>query len=196
MILVVLTFEGAIRVGDPLLLRGRGVEPHLSPDGLHGNSSGSRPTGTRSRTSGLGVLFHHSGMGFDETIERMLGPGEPGELPLPDRHADGTRCSLVPDTEVAWHAGRLTVPRARALQRLPARRSRLRATPTPPPFPAAQVASALEWLGARWARLGWGLDRITDHRQASPGRKQDLNPSGMGPPCRGDLRANSAARGA
>jgi hypothetical protein len=25
-------------------------------------------------------------------------------------------------------------------------------------------------------KLGWGVDRITDHRHASPGRKNDLNP--------------------
>jgi AmpD protein len=35
----------------------------------------------------------------------------------------------------------------------------------------------VEWLGVRWSGLGWGIDRVTDHRQAAPGRKDDLNPA-------------------
>jgi AmpD protein len=44
------------------------------------------------------------------------------------------------------------------------------------PLTDGQIASALEWLEARWEPLGWDPGRITDHRQASPGRKNDLNP--------------------
>jgi len=44
------------------------------------------------------------------------------------------------------------------------------------PLTPAQLASALEWLAPRWSPLGWGTERITDHRQVSPGRKRDLNP--------------------
>ena len=52
----------------------------------------------------LGALFHHSELGFGETIERMLNPGSRVSYHcLID--ADGTRCTLVPDGEVAWHAG-------------------------------------------------------------------------------------------
>jgi len=45
------------------------------------------------------------------------------------------------------------------------------------PLSESQLASALEWLEARWDALGWGIDRISDHRQVAPGRKRDLNPA-------------------
>jgi N-acetyl-anhydromuramoyl-L-alanine amidase len=53
----------------------------------------------------LGVLFHHTGsLGFDETIAKMLNPESKVSY-----HCligpDGTRCTLVPDTQIAWHAG-------------------------------------------------------------------------------------------
>lgn len=122
----------------------------------------------------LGVLFHHSGMGFDATIERMLNPASRVSY-----HcligADGTRCTLVPETEIAWHAGV-----SRFLGRDGCNAFLLGVSfagdTYAAPLSEAQVASALEWLEARWEPLGWAMDRITDHRQASPGRKVDLNP--------------------
>jgi N-acetyl-anhydromuramoyl-L-alanine amidase len=122
----------------------------------------------------LGVMFHHSGMGFDETIARMLDPGSRVSY-----HcligADGTRCSLVPDAEIAWHAGV-----SRFLGRDGCNAFLLGVSfagdTYEAPLSKPQVASALEWLDARWVKLGWRVDRITDHRQASPGRKNDLNP--------------------
>jgi N-acetyl-anhydromuramoyl-L-alanine amidase len=122
----------------------------------------------------LGALFHHSGMGFAETIERMLDPASRVSYHcLID--ADGTRCSLVPDAEVAWHAGA-----SRFLGRERCNDFLLGVSFAGDtylaPLTGPQVASALEWLRPRWAPLGWGVDRITDHRQASPGRKLDLNP--------------------
>jgi AmpD protein len=123
----------------------------------------------------LGVLFHHSECGFEETIERMLSPASRVSYHcLIDQ--DGTRCTLVPETQVAWHAGisrfmgrdgcnafLLGVAFAGDTYRAP--------------LSPRQLASALEWLEARWAPLGWAMDRITDHRQAAPGRKRDLNPA-------------------
>jgi N-acetyl-anhydromuramyl-L-alanine amidase AmpD len=122
----------------------------------------------------LGVLFHHSGLGFDQTIELMLNPGSRVSY-----HcligADGTRCTLVPDKEVAWHAGV-----SRFLGRDGCNAFLLGLSFSgdtyAAPLSRSQVASALEWLEARWVPLGWGMDRVTDHRQASPGRKTDLNP--------------------
>jgi N-acetyl-anhydromuramoyl-L-alanine amidase len=122
----------------------------------------------------LGVLFHHSGMGFDETIDRMLNPASRVSY-----HclvgSDGTRCTLVPDTEVAWHAGA-----SRFLGREGCNAFLLGLSfagdTYDAPLSTPQVDSALEWLEARWVPLGWGPDRVTDHRQASPGRKNDLNP--------------------
>ena len=122
----------------------------------------------------LGVLFHHSGLGFRETVERMLDPASRVSYHcLID--LDGTRCTLVPEAQVAWHAG---------LSRFMGRDRcndfllgvAFAGDTYLAPLSDSQLASALDWLQARWARLGWVADRITDHRQVSPGRKRDLNP--------------------
>jgi AmpD protein len=123
----------------------------------------------------LGVLFHHSVIPFEATITRMLDPASKVSY-----HAliapDGARCTLVPDAHIAWHAGAseflgrrrcndflLGVAFAGDTRRLP--------------LTDAQIASALEWLGARWTKRRWTPDRMTDHRQVSPGRKDDLDPA-------------------
>jgi N-acetyl-anhydromuramoyl-L-alanine amidase len=123
----------------------------------------------------LGALFHHSGPGFAQTLERMLSPESRVSYHcLID--ADGTRCTLVPDAEVAWHAGA-----SRFLGRDRCNDFLLGVSfagdTYAAPLTDAQVGSALEWLGARWHALGWGIGRVTDHRQVSPGRKRDLNPA-------------------
>jgi AmpD protein len=126
----------------------------------------------------LGVLFHHSVLGFGETIGRMLDP--PSRVSyhcLID--GDGTRCALVPDAEVAWHAGA-----SRFLGRERCNDFLLGVAfagdTYAAPLSGPQIASALEWLEARWEPLGWDTGRITDHRQVSPGRKLDLNPAEWG----------------
>jgi len=81
----------------------------------------------------------------------------------------------VPDACVAWHAGA-----SRFLGRDRCNDFLLGVAfagdTYSAPLTEAQIDSALEWLDARWVPLGWSLGRITDHRQASPGRKDDLNP--------------------
>ncbi len=132
------------------------------------------PNRDPARHERLGVLFHHSELGFDATIELMLRRSSQVSY-----HClvglDGTRCQLVPDLEVAWHAGASRfLGRERCndfMLGLAFSGDTYRA-----PLTDAQVASALEWLGLRWTRLGWTPERMTDHRQASPGRKRDLNP--------------------
>ncbi len=123
----------------------------------------------------LGVVYHHSELGFDETIALMLKPASRVSY-----HcligANGIRCRLVPDPQVAWHAGAsafrgrsrcndfmLGVAFAGSTDRAPLSRD--------------QIASALDWLRPRWSARGWGIGCITDHRQVSPGRKSDLNPA-------------------
>jgi AmpD protein len=123
----------------------------------------------------LGALFHHSELGFAETVARMLDPESRVSYHcLID--LDGTRCALVPDAQVAWHAG---VSRFLGRDRcndfllgVAFAGDTYRA-----PLSVQQIASALEWLEPRWAQFGWGIGRIADHRQVSPGRKRDLNPA-------------------
>jgi AmpD protein len=122
----------------------------------------------------LGVLYHHSELGFDETVALMLMPASKVSY-----HcligANGIRCRLVPDSQVAWHAGAsqfrgrsrcndfmLGVAFAGNTYRAPLTRD--------------QIASALEWLRFRWKAREWKIEWIADHRQVSPGRKNDLNP--------------------
>jgi AmpD protein len=122
----------------------------------------------------LGVLVHHSVMSFDETIALMLRPESKVSY-----HClialDGTRCTLVADEHIAWHAGASSfLGRTRCndfLLGLAFAGDTYRA-----PLTDAQLASALEWLAPRMAAHRWTPAHITDHRQASPGRKDDLNP--------------------
>lgn len=123
----------------------------------------------------LGVLVHHSVKPFADTLAFMADPASAVSyhcLVAPD----GTRCTLVPDAHVAWHAGASTfLGRTRCndfLLGLAFAGDTYRE-----PLTDAQIASALEWLAPRWHAHRWSLDRITDHRQVSPGRKDDLNPT-------------------
>ena len=123
----------------------------------------------------LGVLFHHSEMGFEETIARMQDPASQVSYHCLIAQ-DGTRCTLVPDTFVAWHAGPSRfMGRSRCNDFLLG--LALAGDTDLAPITGAQLASAIEWLSARWAPLGLATDRLTDHRQVSPGRKRDLNPA-------------------
>jgi len=135
----------------------------------------------------LGVLVHHSVMSFDATIARMLDPASEVSyhcLIAPD----GARCTFVADEHVAWHAGASTfLGRSRCNDFLLG--LAFAGDTYAAPLTAAQLASALEWLAPRWLRGAWTLDRVTDHRQVSPGRKDDLNPAEWS-----RLRAAIAAR--
>jgi AmpD protein len=124
---------------------------------------------------GLGVLFHHSGLGFDETILRMQDPASRVSYHCLI-HADGTRCTMVPDGEIAWHAGVSSFNgRDRCNEFLLG--VSFAGDTYAAPLSDPQIASALEWLGLRWSTRGWNPGRLTDHRQVAPGRKRDLNPA-------------------
>lgn len=126
------------------------------------------------RQEGLGVMFHHSESDFEATIDLMLRPeAKVSYHCLID--GDGTRCTLVPDADIAWHAGASSfLGRTRCNDFLFGVAFAGNTAVTPLTWP--QIDSALEWLGVRWAARGWDLTRMTDHRQASPGRKVDLDP--------------------
>jgi N-acetyl-anhydromuramoyl-L-alanine amidase len=124
---------------------------------------------------GLGVLFHHSELDFEATIMRMQDPASRVSYHCLI-HGDGTRCTMVPDGEIAWHAG---VSRFNGRERCNEflLGVSFAGDTYAAPLSGPQIASALEWLGTRWLQRGWGLGSLTDHRQVAPGRKRDLNPA-------------------
>jgi N-acetyl-anhydromuramoyl-L-alanine amidase len=114
-------------------------------------------------------------MSFDATIAMMR-----GSVREVSYHClispEGRRCTLVEDNHIAWHAGASTFlgrPRCNDFLLGLAFAGDTYASP----LTDAQLESALEWLDARWRRYGWSMNTMTDHRQISPGRKDDLNPS-------------------
>ena len=122
----------------------------------------------------LGVVFHHSVIPFDDTIALMTDPARKVSyhcLIAPD----GTRCTLVPDAAVAWHAGVSSFHGRTGCNAFLLGLSFAGDTYAAP-LTDAQLASALEWLAPRWVQNGWTLAMMTDHRQVAPGRKNDLNP--------------------
>jgi len=123
----------------------------------------------------LGVLFHHSVTPFAGTLARMLDPASKVSYhALIDR--DGTRCTLVADEHIAWHAGAssfLGRPRCNDFLLGLAFAGDTYAAP----LTGAQLVSALEWLAPRWRLHRWTIERMTDHRQVTPGRKDDLAPA-------------------
>ena len=122
----------------------------------------------------LGVVFHHTVISFDEAIALMTDSARKVSY-----HCviapDGARCTLVPDAQVAWHAG-VSSFRGRSGCNAFLLGLAFAGDTYAAPLTDAQLASALEWLTQRWARHGWTLDWMTDHRQVAPGRKNDLNP--------------------
>ena len=80
--------------------------------------------------------------------------------------SDGTRCTLVPDEHVAWHAGASTfLGRTRCNDFLLG--LAFAGDTYVIPLTSAQIASALEWLAPRFAEHHWPLSHISDHRARS-----------------------------
>ena len=122
----------------------------------------------------LGVVFHHSVIPFDDTIALMTDPARKVSyhcLIAPD----GTRCTLVPDASVAWHAG-VSSFRGRTGCNAFLLGLSFAGDTYAAPLTATQLASALEWLAPRWVQNGWTLAMMTERRQVAPCRKHHLNP--------------------
>lgn len=140
------------------------------------------------RNERLGVVFHHSGLTFEETIPFLLRPDSRASyhcLIAPD----GTCCTLVADRHLAWHTGPectfLEKPRCNEFTLGLAFAGDTYATP----LTKEQIGAALEWLEPRWTTYRWALNRMTDHRQVSRGAEDDLAPAEWS-----RLRAAIAAR--
>ena len=122
-----------------------------------------------------GVCFHHTVLSFADTLALMARPESRVSYHVVIA-PDGTRARLVRDEHVAWHAGVSVFqgrPHCNAFLLGVSFAGDTRAAP----LAEAQIASALEWLGARWTALGWSPAWMTDHRQVAPGRKDDLAPA-------------------
>ena len=121
-----------------------------------------------------GVCFHHSVLGFDAALARLTDPASQVSyhcLIAPD----GTRCTLVADEHIAWHAGASEfLGRTRCNDFLLG--VAFAGDTHAAPLTAVQISSALDWLAPRWARYGWTPPHMTDHRQIAPKRKDDLAP--------------------
>jgi N-acetyl-anhydromuramoyl-L-alanine amidase len=123
----------------------------------------------------LGVCFHHTVMGFDETLAFMRAPASRVSYHLVIA-PDGARARLVAEACVAWHAG-LSAFRGREGANAFLLGVSFAGDTYAAPLTDAQLASALEWLEPRWALHGWSPEWMTDHRQIAPGRKDDLAPA-------------------
>jgi len=123
----------------------------------------------------MGVLFHHSVMSFEDTLALMCGTTREVSYHCLIAN-DGTRCRLVTDEHIAWHAGASTFfGRNRCNDFLLG--LAFAGDTYAAPLTADQIASTLEWLTPRWHPYGWSMERMIDHRQVAPGRKDDLNPA-------------------
>jgi AmpD protein len=122
----------------------------------------------------LGVLFHHSVMPFGQTITFMCDPASQVSyhcLIAPD----GTRCMMVQDQHVAWHAGASSfLGRTRCNDFLLG--VSFAGDTYAMPLTDSQLESAMEWLNQRWAVRQWTPACMVDHRQVAAERKDDLNP--------------------
>jgi len=123
----------------------------------------------------FGVCFHHTVLPFAETLAHMQAPASRVSYHVVIA-ADGSRARLVSDEHVAWHAG-VSIFQGRSGCNAFLLGVSFAGDTRVAPLTDAQIASALEWLEARWNVFAWSLDRMTDHRQISPGRKDDLAPA-------------------
>ncbi len=123
----------------------------------------------------LGVCFHHTVLSFAETLAFMRSPASRVSYHLVIA-PDGARARLVDEGHVAWHAG-ISAFRGRTHCNAFLLGVAFAGDSYAAPLTDAQLASALEWLEPRWTRHAWSLERMTDHRQIAPGRKDDLAPA-------------------
>ncbi len=123
----------------------------------------------------LGVCFHHTVLSFADTLAFMARPESRVSYHVVIA-PDGARARLVADSHVAWHAG-VSVFQGRPHCNGFLLGVSFAGDTRTGPLTGAQIASALEWLEARWTGLGWSLAWMTDHRQVAPGRKDDLAPA-------------------
>ena len=145
---------------------------------------------TRNHSRGVkitpkGVVFHHSCGSWEGDIGWIMNSSNPSKGIYASYHClikqDGERVVFGEDTKRMWHAGVSTWNGKRSCNEFMLGCAFSGSTYPKERFGALlnedQINSALEWLGPRWKSWGFSLEWITDHRQVSPNRKNDLNPT-------------------
>jgi len=123
----------------------------------------------------LGVCFHHTVLTFDQTLFRMMDTASQVSYHVIIA-LDGTRCTLVDDDKIAWHTGSSVFMGRSGCNNFLLGCAFVGDTYLDP-LTARQLDSAMDWLAVRWHKRGWNASNMTDHRQISPARKNDLNPA-------------------
>lgn len=133
----------------------------------------------------LGVVFHHSCGSWEGDIGWIMNSSNPSRGIYASYHClikqNGERIVFGEDTRRMWHAGRSKWNGKNSCNDFMLGCAFSGSTYPNEKFGALlnedQINSALEWLGFRWEKWGFSLRWVTDHRQVSPGRKNDLNPT-------------------
>jgi AmpD protein len=128
----------------------------------------------------LGVVFHHTCGTWEGDKSWLLNPASKVSYHC-IINRDGSRRSFARDTQRAWHAG---VSSWRGRSNCNAFMLGVAFTGDTYPdrrfgrvLSRIEIRSALDWLAPRIQQYGITPGWITDHRQVSPGRKDDLNPT-------------------
>lgn len=145
---------------------------------------------TRNYTRGtsikpIGVVFHHSSGSWEGDIGWIMNSSNPSRGIYASYHClikqNGERIVFGEDTRRMWHAGRSKWNGKNSCNDFMLGCAFSGSTYPNDKLGALlnedQINSALEWLGFRWEKWGFSLRWVTDHRQVSPGRKNDLNPT-------------------
>lgn len=126
-----------------------------------------------------GIIFHHSSGGFEGGIDWLTGGNVKASYHVMIDE-DGRRVRFVDDRKRAYHAGYgrihgrnpnhvcLGIAFTGDTQTGKWRRKRQ--------LNPKEIASAMEFITARWAPMGLSLKWCTDHRTVDPTRRNDLAP--------------------
>lgn len=133
----------------------------------------------------LGVVFHHSCGSWEGDIGWIMNSSNPSKGIYASYHClikqNGDRVIFGDDTRRMWHAGKSNWSGKNSCNEFMLGCAFSGSTYPNDKFGALlngdQINSALEWLEPRWEKWKFSLPWIADHRQISPGRKNDLNPT-------------------
>jgi AmpD protein len=127
-----------------------------------------------------GVVFHHTCGTWEGDRSWLLSPASKVSYHC-IINRDGSRRVFAQDNQRAWHAG-VSSWKGRSN----CNDFMLGIAFTGDTYPdrqfgrllsSVEIRSALDWLAPRIQKYVLKFDMITDHRNISPGRKDDLNPS-------------------